>query len=690
MYTKRITALLATIGASVGLVLFFRWRKRKLQIKLKHKKKQGSVNIGAIFGLDVGGTLTKIVYFETKLNDDTTPRRAVTEIPRPPQETQAFPRNRSFTQLDTPDHQEALQKLYTTLDNTRDGTGRSEIGIQESKNLSFYSSILGGQLHFLHFETRNMTSAIEKLSLSALTENIRTMGCTGGGAHKYAKQFEDILDITVQQQDELACLIRGMHFALSNVFDECYTYRNADVDAKSYRPDDQKCEDSPQNQKQQPFSLFGLGFPQASTSKAQSSPVSSSKQTTSPASPSLNSTSTEDMKNEKNARTDAQWRRDVREYTQKVCLPHDMFTSNRQFPYLVVNIGSGVSIMKVTAPGQFERVSGSSVGGGTYWGLCRLLTSCGTYEETLDLAVRGDASGVDMLVRDIYGGGYDAMNLNSSMVASSFGKLVMKENPREGVKEEDLAIALLMMITNNIGQVSYLNAQLHNCTKIFFVGSFLRHNPISCRRLAFSIDFWSKGKTEALFLIHEGYFGALGTFLLSAFGSEVDKILILSQGGKSGDDQVSEGAALPFATSAEANPSKVKVNRKEKFRSLSPRARTAKLSAQGSGFGVSSADKKASGWSQKSSLSRRSWSDNDGESIELNDPKASTVTSPEGSLQSPLKWLQPIGGGSEEDLVTLRARYALSSDDCDTNIPDNPLLKQRSQSHDFSNSLTDR
>lgn len=112
------------------------------------------------------------------------------------------------------------------------------------------------------------------------------------------------------------------------------------------------------------------------------------------------------------------------------------------------------------------------------------------------------------------------------MVASSFGKLVMKENPLEGVNEEDLALALLMMITNNIGQVAYLNAQLHNCNKIFFVGSFLRHNSISCRRLAFAIDFWSKGSMEALFSHHEGYFGALGTFLQSAFGDDVDKILL--------------------------------------------------------------------------------------------------------------------------------------------------------------------
>ena len=48
-----------------------------------------------------------------------------------------------------------------------------------------------------------------------------------------------------------------------------------------------------------------------------------------------------------------------------------------------------------------------------------------------------------------------------------------------------------------------MNAQLHGCTKIFFVGSFLRHNPISCRRLAYAINFWSKGKMEALFLAHE-------------------------------------------------------------------------------------------------------------------------------------------------------------------------------------------
>ncbi|CAN0015289.1 unnamed protein product [Discosporangium mesarthrocarpum] len=52
------------------------------------------------------------------------------------------------------------------------------------------------------------------------------------------------------------------------------------------------------------------------------------------------------------------------------------------FPYLLVNVGSGVSVIKVEGPGtQFQRVSGSTIGGGTLWGLCTLLAECETFDE---------------------------------------------------------------------------------------------------------------------------------------------------------------------------------------------------------------------------------------------------------------------------------------------------------------------
>lgn len=50
-------------------------------------------------------------------------------------------------------------------------------------------------------------------------------------------------------------------------------------------------------------------------------------------------------------------------------------------------------------------------------------------------------------------------------------------------------------------------------TQVVFVGNFLRVNPISMKLLAYAMDYWSKGTLKALFLEHEGYFGAVGCLL---------------------------------------------------------------------------------------------------------------------------------------------------------------------------------
>lgn len=52
-------------------------------------------------------------------------------------------------------------------------------------------------------------------------------------------------------------------------------------------------------------------------------------------------------------------------------------------PVLIVNVGSGVSILKVSGEDIYERVSGTSIGGGTLWGLLSLLSNASTYEEML-------------------------------------------------------------------------------------------------------------------------------------------------------------------------------------------------------------------------------------------------------------------------------------------------------------------
>ncbi len=56
-------------------------------------------------------------------------------------------------------------------------------------------------------------------------------------------------------------------------------------------------------------------------------------------------------------------------------------------------------------------MGGTATGGGTFWGLGRLLTGAQDFDALLALAARGDHRPADMLVRDIYGGDLGRLGL---------------------------------------------------------------------------------------------------------------------------------------------------------------------------------------------------------------------------------------------------------------------------------------
>ncbi|XP_076238438.1 4'-phosphopantetheine phosphatase [Calliopsis andreniformis] len=193
------------------------------------------------------------------------------------------------------------------------------------------------------------------------------------------------------------------------------------------------------------------------------------------------------------------------------------------FPYMLVNIGSGVSILKVESDKVFERVGGTATGGGTFCGLGSLLTKRKDFDELLQLAERGDHRNVDMLVKDIYGGDYSSHGLPGELIASSFGKAMSYNNNNKGqpkFSEADLARSLLVTISNDIGQIASLYATLHKMDKVYFGGYFLRNHPLSMHTVSYSIKYWSHGKVKPLFLRHEGYLGAIGAFLYGAEQSD--------------------------------------------------------------------------------------------------------------------------------------------------------------------------
>uniref|UniRef100_A0A673TR71 pantothenate kinase n=2 Tax=Suricata suricatta TaxID=37032 RepID=A0A673TR71_SURSU len=351
------------------------------------------------FGLDIGGTLVKLVYFEPK---DITAEEEEEEV-------------------------ESLKSIrkYLTSNVAYGSTGIRDVHL-ELKDLTLCGR--KGNLHFIRFPTHDMPAFIQ-MGRDKNFSSLHTVFCaTGGGAYKFEQDFLTIGDLQLCKLDELDCLIKGILYIDSVGFNgrsQCYYFENP--------ADAEKCQKLP----------FDLKNP---------------------------------------------------------------------YPLLLVNIGSGVSILAVYSKDNYKRVTGTSLGGGTFFGLCCLLTGCSTFEEALEMASRGDSTKVDKLVRDIYGGDYERFGLPGWAVASSFGNMISKEK-REAVSKEDLARATLITITNNIGSIARMCALNENINQVVFVGNFLRINTIAMRLLAYALDYWSKGQLKALFSEHEGYFGAVGALL---------------------------------------------------------------------------------------------------------------------------------------------------------------------------------
>ena len=198
----------------------------------------------------------------------------------------------------------------------------------------------GGSLNFERFETSNIEDCVafirslitRSATVNGVTEDemkrsVKIMA-TGGGAHRFYEHFSEELGVEVRREDEMECLIEGLGF-ITHIPNEVYFFSDELIHSVSH-PDR-----TSQN----------LSAPHMNGS---SEPSQHALERPSPNPPKYNVSFSTDP--------------------------------SPQFPCLLVNIGSGVSIIKVDEGGNFERVSGTSLGGGTLWGLLSLLTPATSFD----------------------------------------------------------------------------------------------------------------------------------------------------------------------------------------------------------------------------------------------------------------------------------------------------------------------
>jgi len=203
----------------------------------------------------------------------------------------------------------------------------------------------GGSLNFTRFETSDISSCISFLralidrsaelngvSPESMRRSVKIVA-TGGGAHKFYDLFGQELGVEVHREDEMGCLITGLSF-ITLIPNEVYWFSDELVHEVSHGS--LTLPSAVERDKLDVPAQTGASDGQAPIERPSPNPPTYSVSFESHPTP--------------------------------------------QLPCLLVNIGSGVSIIKVDKDGSFERVSGTSLGGGTLWGLLSLLTGATSFD----------------------------------------------------------------------------------------------------------------------------------------------------------------------------------------------------------------------------------------------------------------------------------------------------------------------
>ncbi|KAL7067649.1 hypothetical protein ACR3K2_19230 [Cryptosporidium serpentis] len=213
--------------------------------------------------------------------------------------------------------------------------------------------------------------------------------------------------------------------------------------------------------------------------------------------------------------------------------------SEINYPFLLVCIGSGVSIIKVLSEDKFERVSGTPLGGGTVFGLARSLCNISNINELKSLYNKDTCNTDAKIIKEQnilyaknkyteFGGKHKCNAEDSSEITQNIST---RFNQHEGVRtalfgniKDDLEIKrqfnrqeivhnLIEMVNHEICYLTCLMAMKYHISHVYATGSYVAQG-------FFAIPTFKNVMTDLklenikLYLIHmNGFLGSLGALI---------------------------------------------------------------------------------------------------------------------------------------------------------------------------------
>ncbi len=133
-------------------------------------------------------------------------------------------------------------------------------------------------------------------------------------------------------------------------------------------------------------------------------------------------------------------------------------------PVLVVSAGSGTAVIAARGT-AYTHITGTGVGGGTLLGLGRLLVGTTDVAVIDAMAMRGDANGADLALRDVVAGPIGSLPPDATAV--NFGRLARQQ---EAAAPDDLAAALMTLIGQVIAITAINAARAERIDRVVMIG----------------------------------------------------------------------------------------------------------------------------------------------------------------------------------------------------------------------------
>lgn len=188
-------------------------------------------------------------------------------------------------------------------------------------------------------------------------------------------------------------------------------------------------------------------------------------------------------------------------------------TINEQFyPFIMANILEGTSVYKVESRDKFHRIGGSNFGASSYWSLVSMICGYDDPEKAVEDAIKGNNELIDLSVSDIYGGGYDTFNLDSSLIASSFGKIKYINDISE-IDKKDISRSLMTLMCVTASQICAFLAKQENIKNIIIVGNSFESLEFM-QMVQMCVGYYSQDKCKAYFSQYSPFINLIGMIKL--------------------------------------------------------------------------------------------------------------------------------------------------------------------------------